>query len=150
MRDEKLCPCGSQQPFSQCCQPVITHDSAPTAEALMRSRYTAFVLQDANYLLKTWHESSRPKDFRLGASRWLGLKIVDAGFDVVSFEAAFYTGSKGMILKEKSRFVLEDGHWRYVDGVCDVQVIPRNGACFCGSGLKFKRCCCPKGQPAKD
>jgi len=140
------CPCGTQQSFAQCCQPIIEHDAADTAEALMRSRYTAFVLQDADYLLKTWHESTRPKDFALGASRWLGLKILEAEAMQVHFEAAFYTGSKGMILRERSRFVHEDGHWRYVDGVCEVETIGRNAVCFCGSGQKFKRCCKPKGD----
>jgi len=139
----KLCPCGSTLLFSVCCQPIIENDDAKSAEALMRSRYTAFVIQDADYLIQTWHESTRPKDFQLGASRWLGLRIVSATDDQVSFQAVFYTGSKGMILKESSRFRHEDEHWRYVDGDCSVQTIGRNDLCFCGSGRKFKQCCKP-------
>ncbi|MDQ6974196.1 MAG: YchJ family metal-binding protein, partial [Mariprofundaceae bacterium] len=79
----------------------------------------------------------------LGASQWLGLHILSSSFDTVNFEAAFYTGSKGMILKECSRFVYEDEHWRYVDGDCTVETIGRNAVCFCGSDRKFKQCCRP-------
>jgi len=139
-----LCPCGSQKTFANCCQPVIEKDNANTAETLMRSRYTAFVIRNAEYLIQTWHESTRPKDFQLGASQWLGLQIVSATDDEVCFEAAFYTGSKCMVLKENSRFLYEDEHWRYVDGDCKVDTIGRNDVCFCGSGRKFKQCCKPK------
>ncbi|MDQ6994582.1 MAG: YchJ family metal-binding protein [Mariprofundaceae bacterium] len=138
-----LCPCGTKKLFRDCCQPVIENDSATTAEILMRSRYSAFVIQDASYLLNTWHESTRPKDFQLGSSRWLGLSIIKSSYNQVRFEAAFYTGSKGMILKENSRFVYENEHWRYVDGDCKVETIGRNAVCFCGSGRKFKQCCKP-------
>jgi len=146
MDGASLCPCGSGRLFSACCQSVMAQDNAATPEQLMRSRYTAFVLQDADYLIQTWHESTRPKDFQLGASRWLGLKVVSAVDETVSFEAAFYTGSKGMLLKELSRFVYEDGHWRYLDGDCTVQTIQRNDDCACGSGMKFKRCCLLKAR----
>ncbi|MDQ6952652.1 MAG: YchJ family metal-binding protein [Mariprofundaceae bacterium] len=139
----EFCPCGLQQSYADCCQPIIENDCASSAEMLMRSRYSAFVMQDAAYLLNTWHESTRPADFQLGASQWLGLHILSSTFDTVSFEAAFYTGSKGMMLKECSHFVYEDEHWRYVDGDCTVETIGRNAVCFCGSGRKFKQCCKP-------
>jgi SEC-C motif-containing protein len=135
------CPCGSGVAFEQCCAPIIANDNAQDPEQLMRSRYTAFVLGDEAYLLKTWHSSTCPKDFSLGQARWLGLHVLEARGDSVRFEAAFHSGSKGMVLKETSRFVLEEGHWRYVDGDCTVVAIKRNEACFCGSGVKFKRCC---------
>jgi len=137
----ELCPCGSGKLFQTCCQNIIANDSAKTAEQLMRSRYSAFVLGDAEYLLKTWHPDTRPKDFQLGKSRWLGLIIRDASEDTVSFMAAFHAGNKGMTLEETSRFVCLDGHWRYVNGDCSVKPIKRNEACFCGSQKKYKLCC---------
>ncbi len=139
-RDD-ACPCGSGLDLQQCCLPVIQSDNSNSAEQLMRSRYTAFVLADDVYLLNTWHSSTRPEDFSVGKAAWLGLQILESTTDTVSFEAAFHSGSKGMLLQEKSRFALEGGHWRYIDGDCVVTPIRRNAPCFCGSGIKFKRCC---------
>jgi len=140
-KQEATCPCGSGNTFASCCQPSITNDSANSAEQLMRSRYTAFVLGDAAYILKTWHPDTRPHDFQLGKSRWLGLTIHHADTDTVSFSAAFHAGNKGMLLKETSRFVCMANHWRYIDGDCTVTPIKRNDACFCGSNIKYKNCC---------
>jgi SEC-C motif-containing protein len=137
----EACPCGSNKPFTSCCQPIIANDSASTAEQLMRSRYSAFVLGDAEYLLKTWHPDTCPYDFQLGQSRWLGLKILHAGIDTVTFTAAFHSGNKGMLLKETSRFVCIENHWLYIDGDCTVTTIKRNNLCFCGSTKKYKNCC---------
>ena len=142
----KICPCGSGLAYAQCCEPVITHDSATTAEQLMRSRYSAFALGNAPYILKTWHPDTRPEDFTLGQARWLGLKIISTSEDCVSFEAAFHAGNKGMLLKETSRFVRIDRHWRYVDGDCQVTAIKRNAPCFCGSLKKYKNCCGKRGS----
>jgi len=144
-QQDDACPCGSGLNLQQCCLPVIQSDRANSAEQLMRSRYTAFVLADEQYLLKTWHSSTRPEDFALGKASWLGLQVLESTSDTVSFEAAFHLGSKGMLLQEKSRFTLEEGHWRYIDGDCVVSPIQRNAPCFCGSGIKFKRCCGLKG-----
>jgi SEC-C motif-containing protein len=97
--------------------------AAPDAEALMRSRYSAFVLQKAGYLLSTWHPSYRPAtlDFESGV-KWLGLqvqnhKVVDATHAEVTFVARQRdrTG-RAIRLHERSRFVCEDGCWYYVDG----------------------------------
>jgi len=142
----EACPCGSNKPFSSCCQPVIANDSATTAEQLMRSRYSAFVLGNAEYLLKTWHPDTCPHDFQLGQSRWLGLKILHTGTDTITFTAAFHAGNKGMILKETSRFVCMDKRWRYVDGDCEVTPIKRNDLCFCGSSIKYKNCCAKRSS----
>ncbi|MDQ6967588.1 MAG: YchJ family metal-binding protein, partial [Mariprofundaceae bacterium] len=68
MTKPKTCPCGSNKPFASCCRPIIANDSASTAEQLMRSRYSAFVLGDAEYLLKTWHPDTAPDNFQLGKS----------------------------------------------------------------------------------
>jgi len=135
------CPCGSGKGFHSCCESVINHDSADSPEQLMRSRYTAFVLGNAEYLLKTWHPDTCPKDFQLGQARWLGLSILSSGENTVSFTAAFHSGNKGMLLEETSRFVCIDKHWRYVDGDCTVTPMKRNEPCFCGSSVKYKLCC---------
>ena len=88
----------------------------------MRSRYSAFVLQLADYLRATWHDSTRPEtlDFELGA-RWLGLEVqccqlTGPDSAEVEFLARYRLGGKATRLHEKSRFVREDGRWWYVDG----------------------------------
>ncbi|MBC3192393.1 hypothetical protein H7X46_15110 [Pseudonocardia sp. C8] len=114
------CPCGTGRPEDACCGPVLAGRPAPTAEALMRSRYTAFVHGDTAHLMASWHPSTRPRRLRLEpGSTWTGLEIVDrAGgsmFDrdgVVEFRAHRVDG----VLHERSRFVREEGHWFYVDG----------------------------------
>lgn len=97
---------------------------APTAEALMRSRYTAYVRRDLPYLLRTWHPSTRPAALGLDHTAWLGLEVIaaDAGgpdddAGVVTFVAS-YEGADGSVetLRETSRFVREDCSWLYVDG----------------------------------
>lgn len=96
-----------------------------TAEALMRSRFEAFKDADADWLLATWHRSTRPKVLDLSDNpRWRGLRIVDTvagGVDddegVVEFQATYLLDGGGVgILQERSRFVREQGRWMYVDG----------------------------------
>jgi len=116
----------------------------------MRSRYVAYVLGRHDYLLATWHPSTRPDEGSLGGTslRWIGLGILrtvsgraqdEAG--EVEFLASYIDRGKARRLHERSRFVREDGHWLYVDGDCEVDDIGRNDACPCGSGKKFKHCC---------
>src|SRR4051812_38126139 len=72
------CPCGSTLEYSLCCGRYHAGEAAPTAEALMRSRYTAFVMQNEQYLLDTWHSSKRPTSVPFEAgTKWLGLTIKD-------------------------------------------------------------------------
>lgn len=122
-----LCPCGSTGTFEDCCGAYLAAGRiAPTAEKLMRSRYTAFALAHAGYLLDTWHASTRPPALEFGASapvKWLSLKIVrtEHGADgdstgVVEFVARFKVNGKAEKLHEVSRFVREEGRWYYVDG----------------------------------
>lgn len=118
------CPCGSKQPYHACCQPLHLGEPAPTAERLMRSRYTAYVLGLADYIQTSWHSSKRPSRVRLFDHPWVGLKITDteAGqadddTGVVEFVAKYKENGKAQKLQERSRFVKEDGHWFYVDGV---------------------------------
>lgn len=127
MDDTDRCPCLSGETYGACCGPLHRGErAAATAEALMRSRYAAFVVGDAAYLLATWHPSTRPADLDLtDGPRWRRLDVLatSAGgpFDTtgeVEFVAHHrdpVTGERGR-LHERSRFVREDGRWSYVDG----------------------------------
>ena len=118
------CPCFSGNTFDACCGPILAGAAAPTAERLMRSRYTAFVVEDAAHLLRTWHPTTRPQTIDFDPDlEWRRLLVVDreAGgpFDrvgVVEFEAFWREGAERGSLHERSRFVREDRHWYYVDG----------------------------------
>ena len=118
------CPCFSGNTFDACCGPILAGAPAPTAERLMRSRYTAFVVEDAAHLLRTWHPTTRPHTIDFDPDlEWRRLLVVDreAGgpFDrvgVVEFEAFWREGAERGSLHERSRFVREDRHWYYVDG----------------------------------
>ncbi len=145
-----ICPCNSGKTLDKCCEPYHKLEAAPTAEALMRSRYSAFVLGLSEYIWQTWHPDTRPELDILGGVnlKWIrleilshknGLKNDDSG--EVHFIASYVSGNKGKRLDENSRFVKEDGLWLYVDGESKVSDISRNETCPCGSGLKFKRCC---------
>ena len=123
-KKKSLCPCGTELQFAECCGPFLEGSQmAPTAEALMRSRYTAFVLERADYLLATWHASHRPPaiEFDPGV-KWLGLDVrqhrpLDDSHAEVEFVARQKSpGSPAVRLHERSRFVREAGRWYYVDG----------------------------------
>jgi SEC-C motif-containing protein len=98
--------------------------AAATAEQLMRSRYTAFVIGDAEYLLETWHPETRPRALQFDSEqRWLGLKVKRTarglegdGDGVVEFIARYKIAGRGYRLHEISRFACVDGCWLYVDG----------------------------------
>jgi len=141
MHDSASCPCGSGKLFSACCEPVIQNDSADSAEALMRSRYTAYVLGYWDYLRLSWHPHTRPSHVSPADTDWLGLTIVNATTESVEFIAAFRQLSNIMALHEISRFTRHHGHWRYIDGQCDISEAGRNAPCPCGSGKKTKHCC---------
>ena len=112
------CPCGSGTALMACCEPYINSTkSAPTAEALMRSRYTAYVHHDEQYLLNSWHHSTRPDCIELDRStQWLRLKIIASDYDHVEFVAIYRIQGKAYRLHEISRFINEDDQWFYVDG----------------------------------
>ncbi|MCE4025129.1 YchJ family protein [Microbacterium sp. Au-Mic1] len=120
----RRCPCGSGDVFDACCGPILAGRAAPTAERLMRSRYTAFTVGDAGYLQRSWHPTTRPVRLHIDPDlRWLHLDILakEGGgpFDtegVVEFEAIHRDASGRGVLHERSRFVREDGCWFYVDG----------------------------------
>ena len=123
MKPAEPCPCGSGRPYGRCCQPWHAGEAAPTAEALMRSRYTAYVLKLGDYLLATWHPDTRPAELDLAAdgSKWLGLEVrqhvqQDESHASVEFVARYRVAGRGHRLHELSRFVREAGRWTYRDG----------------------------------
>jgi len=142
------CLCGSGARYAECCQPLHRGQAAATPEALMRSRYAAFVLQMADYLKATWHPDTRPATLTLDNSPdWASLQILDSHEDgnqgMVHFRAIYRAGSGWGFLEEKSDFVKEDGRWYYLKGdTSEGQLKPgRNDRCPCGSGKKYKACC---------
>jgi SEC-C motif-containing protein len=125
------CPCGrldaSKRPlsFARCCGRYLADFAglpAPDAESLMRSRYCAFVLHDAQYLLATWHASTRPPSVQFEPGlKWLGLEVrehraMQGERAEVEFVARSRLAGRGHRLHERSRFVCEDGRWYYLDG----------------------------------
>ncbi len=120
------CPCGSGLAYAACCgrwHAGPLHLQAPDAEALMRSRYCAYVLDLGDYLLHTWHVSTRPARVPPAEPglRWLGLQVRShllQGTDAatVEFIARSKLGGRAHRLQETSRFVREGGRWYYVDG----------------------------------
>lgn len=129
------CPCReleeTRKPvYRECCQPFhlgrADNSVLPqTAEQLMRSRYSAFVLVLAPYLLQTWHPSTRPASLELDEQlQWAGLEILTtrAGGEsssrgVVEFIAHYRQDGAERSQREMSTFVREDGAWYYVDAL---------------------------------
>lgn len=119
-----LCPCGKPLLFADCCGRLLAGEPAADAEALMRSRYTAYALEAEPYLLATWHPSTRPSTLGLAEEprlKWLGLAIkrhrqADATHAEVEYVARYKIAGRAHRLHERSRFVLEDGRWYYLDG----------------------------------
>jgi SEC-C motif-containing protein len=159
MTNTSICPCNSGRPYAECCEPLLSGDHlACTAEALMRSRYTAYVVRDIAYLLKSWHTSTRPDSIDPATiPEWSGLNIIRTkkGMEtdsegVVEFQATAFFRKNVCQLHEVSRFVKENDQWLYVDGDIKNDSLPaekkapkvgRNDPCHCGSGKKFKKCC---------
>lgn len=158
IRNEDPCLCSSGMTYSSCCQPVIDgRTRATTAESLMRSRYTAYCLGASDYLQKTWSETTRPVEFDMNEPpmAWTGLRVIgsEAGgpedeWGAVEFVASFDVSGEVGQLHERSVFVREQGEWRYRDGTTGVPTtrkpdkLGRNEPCHCGSGKKYKKCCC--------
>lgn len=125
------CPCGNLDArgrpvtLAQCCGRYlgdVEGTPAPHAQALMRSRYSAFVLGDAQYLLATWHSSTRPAEVEIDpGTKWLGLEVRDhrvTGPDraEVEFVARYRVAGRAVRLHERSRFVHDQARWYYLDG----------------------------------
>lgn len=123
------CPCGQTLTYAACCGRLHAEHAAsgrltaPTPEALMRSRYAAFVLDRRDYLLASWHASTRPAALEAPEPglKWLGLAVKrsamqDADHGTVEFVARSKLGGRAHRLHEVSRFVREQGQWQYLDG----------------------------------
>jgi len=156
------CPCGSGNSFTQCCDLLINKNkSAHSPEQLMRSRYSAYATNHAEYIYKTYAKNSQASqsinDIKEWAEQTTWLKLVihsSSAFDTkhresslptVNFSAFYQHENKYYQLTEKSQFCFEQQQWRYLDGEVaesDELIAPkRNEHCFCGSKNKFKRCC---------
>lgn len=157
------CPCGTGAPLDECCEPFIDGSGhAPTAEALMRSRYSAYTLARVEYITRTHdpktidsHDEAQARKWAED-SEWLGLEIVGttdglAAHDTgtVEFIARYRADDEDHEHRERSDFVKRDGRWYFSDGKVlgpmtvrsDGPKIGRNDPCPCGSGKKYKKCC---------
>jgi SEC-C motif-containing protein len=156
------CPCGSEKTYAKCCQPYIQGESLPpSAESLMRSRYSAYVKQNIDYLVET-HMPERRDDLDIPGTKewaenadWLGLEIIrceEGGPDdetgLVEFKARYSQDGEEITHHEVSNFRKTDGRWYFEEGfpARDTYVRPgpkvgRNDPCPCGSGKKYKKCC---------
>jgi SEC-C motif-containing protein len=158
----KACPCGSGRAFAECCEPYITGKiKAPTAETLMRSRYSAYAEHAVDYILNTCiHDIKDDIDVKQTRdwsekSRWLGLKIISAEEGgpndtkgTVEFEAVYERDGLRDIHHERARFKKQNGEWLYDEGdlvprtvIRTSPKVGRNDPCPCGSGKKYKHCC---------
>lgn len=123
---EKLCPCGSKKPYTNCCEPLhLGQATAQTAEALMRSRFSAYVSENEGYLLKTWAKSTRPGHiaFEKGLV-WKKLRVLKTqkgqpndSEGKVWFKASYQLDGQAGVMSEKSAFIRDDqGDWVYLNG----------------------------------
>jgi SEC-C motif domain protein len=153
-----MCYCDEIKPFSDCCEPIINGERpAQTAEQLMRSRYSAYVVVDVKYLIATTYPTQQQKlveaDIKAWAvaNRWQKLEVIAAKKGKlnekdgeVEFKASFLDDEGVLqIHHEKSTFVKENGQWYYLNGIINSKsnAQNRNDFCACGSGKKYKKCC---------
>ncbi|WP_168581204.1 YchJ family protein [Gephyromycinifex aptenodytis] len=124
-QQQAQCPCGSAEPYLRCCGPLHAgRAQAPTAQALMRSRYSAFVQRRARYLLRTWHPRTRPETVQFPAGRWVGLSVLDTSgggpsdeHGTVDYRATWLdVAGSAHDLIEHARFERCEGNWVYLDG----------------------------------
>ncbi len=157
------CHCGKGSTFESCCGPFLSKEKKPTtAEELMRSRYSAFVEGDIDYIMDTHDPDTRGQIDRDGTgewakeSEWLGLEILetdqggaDDTFGRVDFCATYKLKGAQVEHRESATFRKQDGTWLFVDGEQlagppvkrEGPKVGRNDPCSCGSGKKFKKCC---------
>lgn len=120
MRSDDPCPCGSLDLFGRCCLPLHVGElEAPTAEQLMRSRYSAYAVGNSDYIWRTWHPRTRPDSVTDTGQVWTRLEIVDCvagGPGDEAGEVEFRAHHRAGALHERSRFVMRSGRWFYLDG----------------------------------
>lgn len=145
--DTMDCLCGLKRSYEDCCGAIINgKKNAQTPEELMRSRYSAYVIADGHYLVKSATKENRyESDVALIEEfcknvKWLKLEVIAAFDDIVEFKAYYLENSEIVLLHERSSFVKNDGVWEYDKGVFINSKIERNEPCPCGSGIKYKKC----------
>ncbi|WP_415845386.1 YchJ family protein [Stutzerimonas zhaodongensis] len=150
-----ICPCGSGNTLNECCGRYHAGLPAPSAEQLMRSRYSAYVLSEIDYLRattlpvqQTSLDIQSMKDWST-SSVWLGLEVEETQLlggkpehALVSFTARWHDQTGEHAQHERSAFVQNDGRWYFIDPTVSLKA-GRNDPCPCGSGQKFKKCCAP-------
>ena len=112
-----------------------------TPEQLMRSRYDAFVKKDWEYIANTSIHQTVEELNVPTSIEWIKLDVIDSYDDIVEFKAYYKENEKVNVLHEKSRFIKENGEWKYLDGELFHAKVQRNEECPCGSGKKYKKCC---------
>ncbi len=148
------CFCGSQQKYADCCEPIhLATQTASTPEQLMRARYSAYAIKNAEYVYRTYasdKQAANPikeiEDFA-NSCHFINLTVLTSGHQgsqgFVEFKAHYFYQNLYCELHEHSLFIKEDEQWRYLDGtifpVADIKVA-RNDNCPCGSGKKYKKC----------
>ena len=150
---EPSCPCGSGLPLTSCCAPLHQGMPASSAEALMRSRYSAYVLGNIDYLvastlpaqqagldrdsMQRWSQDSQWQELRVEQHEPAAGTPAHAR---VTFVASWHDASGPHSHRERSSFVQHGGHWYFIDPTVPLRC-GRNDPCPCGSGQKFKKCC---------
>lgn len=126
-----ICPCGTSKSYSDCCEIIhIDVKMAKTPEMLMRSRYSAFVLAKVDYLMLSWHKSTRPikekKDLKAWTKSvsWVKLEVLSSNIDIsntnqgyVEFKAFYIENNKTECIHEHSKFIFENDQWFYLNGI---------------------------------
>ena len=149
---EQLCPCGLAN-YEDCCQPLhLGQLKAASAEQLMRSRYSAFALQEIDYIVKTT-ALGQQKYLDIPSiaewsktNQWLRLEVVqsqeklDKNHALVEFKAHYHDGTQADIHHEVSHFVNFNGAWYFLDPTTERSLTMKQ-PCICGSTKKFKQCC---------
>jgi SEC-C motif-containing protein len=156
------CPCGSELAIQDCCGPIIDGAPAPTAEALMRARYTAFVTKMIGDFLKNTITDERRRDFDQREVEMSARDAEGLGFEIRALEGGGLEDERGSVEyiarfnirgniqthHELATFRRENGLWLYEDGEVNPKQAPRtvvkigrNDPCSCGSGKKYKKCC---------
>jgi SEC-C motif-containing protein len=151
------CPCGSGVTLAECCDPYHAGVAAPSAEALMRSRYSAYVLGLIDYLIDTTLPVQQSGLDRVAIaawsaeSSWLGLQVQQVEHVAnsstaapehawVCFTVRWHDGQTEQAHAERSAFVTHAGRWYFIDSSEPLKA-GRNDPCPCASGQKFKKCC---------